>query len=47
MLTECSSLAAWKIEAGPPGAGCRISPQTIRRCVGISSQVLNRPGKSE
>jgi hypothetical protein len=47
METECSSLAAWMMEAGPPRAGYRISPQTTRRCVGISSQVVNGPGKGE
>ena len=35
------------MEAGPPGAGCRISPQTTRRCLGISSQVVNGLGKGE
>jgi hypothetical protein len=45
MSIECSCLAAWKMEAGPLGAGCRISPQSTRRCVGISSQVVNGPGK--
>ena len=47
MSTECVSLAAWKMEAGPPEAGYRISPQTTRRCVGISSQVVNGRGKGE
>ena len=47
METECSCLAAWKMEVGPPGADYRISPQTARRCVGISSQVVNGPGKGE
>ena len=32
---------------GPPGADYRISPQTARRCVGISSQVVNGPGNGE
>jgi hypothetical protein len=31
----------------PSGAGYRISPQTTRRCLGISSQVANGPGKGE
>ena len=31
----------------PSGAGYRISPQTTRRCLGISSQVVNGPGKGE
>ena len=35
------------MESGPPGADCRISPQTARRCLGISSQVVNGPGKGE
>jgi hypothetical protein len=35
------------MEAGPPGAGYRISPQTTQRCVGISSQVVNGLGKGE
>ena len=47
MLKECGSLAAWKMEAGPPDADCRISPQTARRCLGIRSQVVNGPGKGE
>jgi len=47
MQTECSSLAAWKMEAGPPGADRRISSQATRRCVGISSYVVNGPGKGE
>jgi hypothetical protein len=47
MWTERSSLAVWKMEADPPGAGYRISPQTARRCVGRSSQVVNGPGKGE
>ena len=34
-----------EMEAGPPGAGYRISPQTTQRCVGISSQVVNGLGK--
>ena len=35
------------MEAGPPGAGYRTSPQTTQRCVGISSQVVNGLGKGE
>jgi hypothetical protein len=35
------------METGPPGADCRISPQTARRCLGISSQVVSGPGKGE
>jgi hypothetical protein len=35
------------MEAGPPGADYRISPQTARRCLGISSQVVNGPRKGE
>jgi hypothetical protein len=33
------------MEAGPPGAGCRTSPQNTRRCVGMRSQVVSGPGK--
>ena len=47
MQTECGSLAAWMMEASPPGAGYRISPQTARRCLGIRSQVVNGPGNGK
>jgi hypothetical protein len=33
------------MEAGPPGTGCRTSPQTTGRCVGMRSQVVSSPGK--
>jgi hypothetical protein len=36
-----------EMEAGSPGADYRSSPQTARRCLGISSQVVNGPGKGE
>lgn len=31
---------------GPPGTGCRISPQTAGRCVGMRSQVVSGPEKA-
>jgi len=47
MQTECNSLAAWKMEAGPPLAGCRIGPQAAWRYVGISSQGMNGLARGE
>lgn len=38
-------LATREMEAGPPGTGCRTSPQSTRRCVGLRIQVVSGSGK--